>query len=65
MKSPEEKLIYFIEANTDYDVLSYDVLGYDGYEMEVINRFGDDDESRRIDVYGLNQYEIVDYLNAL
>jgi hypothetical protein len=49
-----------IESNTDYDILNWD-----DYTMDVINRHDSDDEVKTVEVYGKNCMEIINVLNSL
>lgn len=53
-------IIYRVESETDYDVLNSSP-----YQLELINRFGDDDETKSINIAGLNASQVVNKINNL
>lgn len=53
-------LIKTIENETDFDVLNYDE-----YSIDVINRLGSDDRIDTVQIYGKTEEEVINYLKRL
>ena len=49
-----------IENNTDFDILNWSE-----FSMDVINRYGDDDETETLNVYGKSTKEIIEMINKI
>jgi hypothetical protein len=54
------KEIDFIE-----DVTDYDIIHYDDYEIEVINRYDEGDETIQLDIYCKTVEEVIRMLRLL
>ena len=55
-----EQLIKAIEEKSDFDVLNYNK-----FTIDVINRYGDDGKVDTIQIYGKTEKDIIDYLKRL